>query len=357
MNFFDKKYIFTPGPVRMYKETLKLGSVQTPYFRNEEFSKVLIECENMIIELANAPRGSKVVFLAASGTAGMEASVINFLGKNDKAIVVNGGDFGKRFADICSCQNIDFEEWKVVNDNLENIENFKINRDVTHFLVNAHETSVGLLFNLKAIGYFCKKHNLLNIVDAISMFVTDEIDMQKHNIDVMIASSHKGLALPPGLTFLVLSPNAINKIQASDSYYFNLKSYLSNGSRGQTPFTPTVTIILQLHQRLRCILKKGIKNEIAHTKNMAEYFRSNLKSFPLSFYSCHMPNSMTILKVSDQVDALDLVDKLEKESGVIVCQNGGSLKNKVFRVSHMGNMNKEYIDVLINALSRYYEKQ
>jgi len=66
---------------------------------------------------------------------------------------------------------------------------------------------------------------------------------------------------------------------------------------------------------------------------------------------------MTILKVSDQVDALDLVDKLEKESGVIVCPNGGSLKNKVFRVSHMGNMNKEYINVLINALSRYYEKK
>ena len=150
----NKKYIYTPGPVHMYEETLELGSRQTPYFRNEEFSKVLIECENMIIELANAPRGSKVVFLAASGTAGMEASVINFLGKNDKAIVVNGGDFGKRFADICSCHNIDFEEWKVIDDNLENIEDLNINRDVTHFIVNAHETSIGLLFDLKAIGDF-----------------------------------------------------------------------------------------------------------------------------------------------------------------------------------------------------------
>jgi len=352
----NKKYIYTPGPVHMYKETLEIGSRQTPYFRNEEFSRVLIECENIIIELVNAPRGSKVVFLAASGTAGMEAAVINFLGKNDKAIVVNGGNFGQRFSDICSCHNVSFEEWKVANDNLSDIENSKINRDATHFLVNAHETSVGLLFDLKAIGDFCKKHNLLNIVDAISMFMTDELDMQKHNIDVLIASSHKGLALPPGLTFLVLSPNAINKIQANSSYYFDLKLYLSNGVRGQTPFTPAVTIILQLQQRLRSVLKKGIKNEIAHVKNMSEYFRSNIKEFPLSFFSCHMPNSMTILKVSDQVDALDLVAKLEQDSDVVVSPNGGNLKHKVFRVSHMGNMNKEYIDVLINALSRYYEK-
>ncbi len=350
------KYIYTPGPVHMYKETLEIGSHQTPYFRNKEFSKVLVECENTIIELANAPRGSKVVFLAASGTAGMEAAVINFLGKKDKAIVVNGGNFGQRFADICSCHNVAYEEWNITNDNLENIENSKISRDITHFLVNAHETSVGLLFDLNAIGAFCKKHSLLNIVDAISMFMTDELDMQKHNIDVMIASSHKGLALPPGLTFLVLSPNAIKKIQNSSSYYFDLKLYLSNGNRGQTPFTPAVSIILQLQQRLKGVLEKGIENEIEHTKKMAEYFRSNLKGLPLSLFSHHMPNAMTILKVSNQIDALDLVDKLEQESGVVVTPNGGTLKHKVFRVSHMGNMSKEYIDVLINALFKYYEK-
>lgn len=151
------KYIFTPGPVKMYDETLKLGAMQTPYFRNDEFSKLLLECEKNLLKIANAPQGSRALFLTASGTAGMEASVQNLLNKDDKALVVNGGGFGQRFVDICNIHNIKNIDCKIGDTNLSTTECLEPYSDATALLINGHETSIGTLYNLEAVGEFAKK--------------------------------------------------------------------------------------------------------------------------------------------------------------------------------------------------------
>ncbi len=241
------KYIFTPGPVKMADDILAIGAKQTPYFRNTEFSKVLLECEENLLNIVNAPKQSRVLFLTASGTAGMESTVQNLIAKEDKTIVINGGGFGQRFVDICNLHKIDNIDFKVKDENLSDTSKLSKYKDVSCLLINAHETSIGILYDLESVGNFCKENNILNIVDGISMFITDELDMQKFNIDALILSSQKGLALPPGITMLVLTPNAIKNLQPQSSLYFDFKSYLSDGQRGQTPFTPAVTILLQLH--------------------------------------------------------------------------------------------------------------
>lgn len=348
------KYIFTPGPVKMYEETLKLGSMQTPYFRNDEFSDIIFDCEKNLLNIANAPGGSRVLFLTASGTAGMEATVQNLLNQDDKALVVNGGGFGQRFADICKIHNINTIECKVQNSNLSDTSLLSENKDATSLLINAHETSIGTLYDLDAVGKFTKENGMLNIVDAISMFITDKLDMQRHNIDALIISSHKGLALPPGLSMVILSPKAIAKINPVHQLYFDFNSYLKDGQRGQTPFTPAVTIILQLHQRLQCIIEDGIKTHRERAKGAAEYFRESIKELPLELYSSYMPNAMTTLTPTDGKSAAQIVKDLDEQFDIIVAPNGGELRDKIFRVSHMGNMNKEYVDILINALHTYY---
>jgi len=94
---YEDYYIFTPGPVKMSEEILAIGAKQTPYFRNDKFSEVTFNCEKGLLEMVNAPEGSRVIFLTASGTAGMESAVMNLLTKDDNALVVNGGGFGNRF--------------------------------------------------------------------------------------------------------------------------------------------------------------------------------------------------------------------------------------------------------------------
>ena len=352
---YEDYAIFTPGPVKMSEEILAVGAKQTPYFRNSEFSDVTFACENGLLEMVNAPEGSKVIFLTASGTAGMESAVMNLLNKDDNALVVNGGGFGQRFVDICATHAIPHTDFKVKNTDLTDIGNLAPKETYTALVVNAHETSVGHLYNLNAMGEYAVKNDMLTIIDAISMLVTDPLDMQQSNIDVVIAGSQKGLALPPGLSMVILSPKAQNKLQNINCLYFNFKDYLSNGERGQSPYTPAVTIMLQLDTRLKQIKKRGgIKQSIANAKEVANYFRSSIKALPLKEYTPYMPNAMTTLTPTDGKLAMDIVNALEKNYKVMVCPNGGAERDLVFRVSHMGEMTKEYTDILINALHDYY---
>ncbi len=351
---YEDYKIFTPGPVKMSKEILEIGSKQTPYFRNDKFSNVVLNCEKMLLEMVNAPKDSRVIFLTASGTAGLESVVMNLLNKNDRAMVVNGGGFGQRFVDICKSYEINHLDYKVENTNLSDINDKDISDDYNTFIVNAHETSEGHLYDLEAIGEFCKKNNLLNIVDAISMFVTDELDMQKHNIDTVILSSQKGLALPPGLTMVVLNKQALNRINDIQSHYFNFKNYLKDGKRGQTPYTPCVSIILQLEARLEQIQKDGgISSTIKKAKEIALYFREQIKDLPFEEFTPFMPNAMTTLSPTNGKGATAIVRELEEDEHIVVCPNGGELKEKIFRVSHMGDISLEYIDILIKALKKY----
>lgn len=338
----------------MYEETLKLGSLQTPYFRNDEFSDIVFECEKNLLNIANAPDGSRVLFLTASGTAGMEAAVQNLLNQNDKALVVNGGGFGQRFVDICKIHNIDTIDCKIKDTNLRDTSVLSKHKDATSLLINAHETSIGTLYDMDAVGSFAKENGMLHIVDAISMFITDELDMQRFNIDALIISSHKGLALPPGLSMVILSPKAIAKVNPLHQLYFDFNSYLRDGQRGQTPFTPAVTIILQLQQRLQQIIKEGLSAHRQKAKEVAEYFRESIKKLPLKVYGSNMPNAMTTITPTDGKSAAQIVKDLDEQFDIIVAPNGGELRDKVFRVSHMGNMDKEYVDVLIDALHKYY---
>ena len=352
---YEDYYIFTPGPVKMSDEILAVGAKQTPYFRNDKFSEVTFNCEKGLLEMVNAPEGSRVIFLTASGTAGMESSVMNLLTPDDNALVVHGGGFGGRFVDICATHNIPHTDFKVQNTNLHNIEELAPKEDYTSLIVNAHETSVGHLYDLDTMGAYAKKNNLFFIVDAISMLVTDPIDMTAQNIDVIIASSQKGLALPPGLTMVILALSAIDRVQEIKNLYFNFKDYLRNGERGQTPYTPAVTIMLQLEARLAQIKRRGgVQQSITRAKDIAEYFRANIQDLPLKFYTPYMPNAMTTLTPTDGKNAMDIVNGLEDGYKVMVCPNGGAERELIFRVSHMGEMTRAYVDVLIDAMYDYY---
>lgn len=350
----SENYIFTPGPVKIPQYILEIGARQTPYFRNEFFSAILLECEKLLLDFTFAPAGSRVVFLAASGTGAMEAAVMNLLSPDDKALVINGGGFGQRFLELCERHDVPVYEHKIDGSNLGNTTPLDAYGGATALLVNAHETTNGVLYDMDAIGSYCREHKLLHIVDAISMFVSDEINITGQHIDALIISSHKGLALPPGVSMVILSPRAIDKVARIKSLYFNFHNYLEDGIRGQTPFTPAVTILLQLHARLKQIERDTLKHEIEKARRIADYFRKHVAAWPLCFYSNFMPNAMTALTPTNGESALEVVNYLAQRCNIIVAPNGGKLKDTVFRVSHMGDMTTEYVGALIDALDHYY---
>lgn len=346
---------FTVGPVQECKEVLEVGSYPTPYFRNQSFSKIMLENEDMMKKLAFADEKSRVVFLTASGTGAMEAAVINSFTQNDKVLVVNGGSFGRRFAKICEIHGIQYTEILVPMENnltCDMLEPYE-NKGYTGLLINMNETSIGKLYNMEIVSEFCKRNHLFLIVDAISAFLADTINFTELGINIMITGSQKALAVPPGISILVMDEKAIRRAYDIDvrSMYFNLADALKNGERGQTPFTPAVGILLQIHKRLEMLCKNGAKAENDRIAELAEYFRKRIKDLPLKVPDYSLSNAVTPLMVRDySKSAYEIFENLESDYNIWICPSGGELRDKLFRVGHLGALEKKDMDMLLKAL-------
>ncbi len=351
---------FTVGPVQSNEMTLNIGKNQVPYFRTSEFSQVMLDSEKLMKEFSKASDSSKVVFMTGSGTLSMEASIINTLAQKDKVLIVNGGSFSKRFVEICiihqiECQTIDLEIGKTLT--ASDLLPFE-NKGFTAFVVNVHETSTGVHYDLKLMSDFCKRNNLFFIVDAISSFLADEINMHECGIDVLITGSQKALACPPGISIIVLSQKAVEKVENNNphSLYLDLKSALKNQERGQTPFTPAVGILLQINARLNQIKNDGgIDTETAKIKAIADDFRKKIKDFPFEIVSNSLSNAVTPLKPLT-ASATDIFTILKDEYGIWICPNGGELKDVLFRVGHIGNLTTKDNDTLIEAFKDLHRR-
>ena len=353
---------FTVGPVQSAECVKAIGAQDVPYFRTTEFSDVMFENERLIKKFANAPENSRVVFITGSGTASMEAAVINSFTSEDLVMVVNGGSFGQRFVDICQLHEIPLIEVKVpfgesvTRDDLER----NYHEGVTGVLVNMHETSTGVLHDMSMLGEFCLEHNLFFVVDAISAFLADDFDMDSIGADIMISGSQKALACPPGVSMLVLSPKAIERVNNANvkSMYFDLHDALKNGERGQTPFTPAVGTLLQINARLKEIEKAGgAESEIKRTHELAQDFRNRIKDLPFEIVSQSLSNAVTPLHPINNVSAYDIFLKLKDEYSIWVCPNGGEMADKFFRVGHIGNLTIDDNTELISAFLELCEKE
>ena len=359
---------FTVGPVQSNNAVRGIGAEDVPYFRTAEFSEVMLENERLMLKFAGAPEGSRAVFITGSGTASMEAVVMNLLTPQDRALVVNGGSFGARFCKICEVHDIPHDEIKLETgrhlrrDDFEsrntlNTRENKTGEDVhTAFLVNKHETSTGVHYDMQLISEYCKAHDLLLIVDNISSFLCDEFNMAELGADVMITGSQKALACPPGVSIIVLSPRALECVAKNDPkcMYLDLKDALKNQERGQTPFTPAVQILLQINARLKEIdAAGGVAVEVDKARSMAGYFRNKIKDLPLEIVSESLSNAVTPLHPTNGMSAYDIFLKLKDEYGIWICPNGGELKDKIFRVGHMGCLTTGDYDRLVEALKEF----
>lgn len=344
---------FTVGPVMSDDVVRAVGAEQVPYFRTSEFSSILLENETLMKKFAKAGDDARTVFITGSGTASMEATVMNVFDKTDKVLVVNGGCFGHRFVELCQIHDIPYEEIKLEPGKALKTEQLAAynNKGFTGFLVNAHETSTGVHYDMEMISEFCKRNSLFLVVDAISSFLADDFDMKGLGVQVMITGSQKALACPPGVSIIVLSHEAVERIEKHDvkCMYLDLKSALKNGERGQTPFTPAVGTLRQINARLKEIeAAGGVEAETKKIAELAQDFRKKIQGFPFEIVSESMSNAVTPLHPL-HVSAYEIFIRLKNEYGIWICPNGGEMKEKIFRVGHIGALTKEDNTTLVDA--------
>jgi aspartate aminotransferase-like enzyme len=345
--------LFTIGPVQLFKSTLEIRNSQIPYFRSSSFSEKLENCDLILKYLIDTSINSKIMYLTCSGTGAMSATVANFFDKNDKILIINAGWFGQRFCDIADSLNIDFDEIKVPfgKDLLEEDLNKYNNRSYKAVLVTAHETSSGLLNDLKMISKFTKKNNYMLVVDAITSFLCDEFSMKLFNIDIAIISSHKGLCISPGMSMVVCNEDSLNKLNTDQKdIYFNFNYYLENIKRFQTPFTPAVGIVCELEDILIKIKNIGIENWINGIKTKAEKFRKGLDK-RISLPEHQLSNAITpIIFNSNCANVINT--NLEKKYSMIANPCSGSNAHNMLRVAHIGNLSNTDFDDLNEYITK-----
>ena len=352
-------HLFTIGPVEMFEETLEIGGKQVPYFRNDEFSQTVLSASAGLKRLLFNENG-EIILLTCSGTGAMEATIMNCFTKEDNLIVIDGGSFGHRFTQICDVHEIPYKAVKVEQGETltkSMIEEVMDGEKFTGFLVNLDETSIGQLYDIQMISEICKENDLVLVVDAISAFLADEVNMDKYGIDAVILSSQKALSLAPGLSVVALSERMLKRVECIDSksIYFDYKDYLKNGERGQTPFTPAVRVVIELEEIVKRFEERGIENVINDTREIALYFRKRIREIGLDYPSYPLSNAVTPVIFPDKnadVVYRELIDKY----GFTVNPSGGDNAKLMFRVSHVGNQSIEDAEELICAIEDIIKK-
>lgn len=348
----ERELLFTVGPVEMDDATRAIGGDPLPYFRTAEFSEVVHRCQALLKQAVGAGPADHVALLACSGTGAMEAAVTAIFTPADHVLCIDGGSFGARFRKICDVNGIPCTPIVVPPG-----EPFRFDQlaglDVSAFtglLVNMHETSTGQLYDMVKIGDFCRANGLALVVDAISSFLADPYAMGDVGAAATIVSSHKGLALAPGLSAVVLGDRTYrDRVLANPprSVYFDLASYVEDGQRGQTPFTPAVGIVYQLHDKLERLCEAGVPAAVARTASLAGDFRARLGALPVELPDYPLSNALTPVQVRD---AYELYLRLRRSHGICVNPSGGALGATTLRVGHLGNLTTKDNESLIAAL-------
>jgi aspartate aminotransferase-like enzyme len=343
--------LFTPGPVPMSQHILAIGQSQPPYNRTDDFSEFTHEIINGLKYVFQTD--GSVALLTGSGTAAMEAAVLNFFDHEDTVLVINGGTFGQRWCDLCEVHSIRYVNYDVplgLDVDLLELDALLSSNKFTGLLINAHETSTGHLFDIEAIGKITRRHDIFFVVDAISTICADQFLMDEWRVDVGILSSQKALALPPGLSFIAMNNRAIARMsmKSPPTLYFDLKNYLANQRRGQLPYTPAIGIMMQLHQRLSDIQLETLPSVIFTHEFRAKLFRSAIEILDFSLLPCRPSNTLTALRCP-RSNAPFIVEELRVVFDIIVAANGGDLSSDVFRIAHLGAQHPKSVDKLIHC--------
>jgi aspartate aminotransferase-like enzyme len=342
-----KLFVF-PGNIEPH--ILDIASRQIPYMRTDSFSRLILESEEILLDLLDCQSG-KLIPYTGSGTAAMDSCVLSYVSGRKRVLVINGGSFGARWAAICRYYHIPFDEIEVTFGNDPDwalIERALSSGAFDTILMQHHETSSGYLYDLERFSRLCAQSNVSMVVDAISSFLTDDFSMAELGIDVAILSSQKGLNLPPGLSFVALSKDVVERGGFyRKSFYLDWNEQLINLERGQTPYSPATQLFLQLSERLKSIKISGVNRSIQTSFKRASFFRDLCLSKHWVFSASRMSNCLTGVYLPYAVRPL--VDHLQKLQIYVM----PSAAENMIRVAHTGTLGEQDYLELTEEISKW----
>ncbi|MBI4336943.1 MAG: alanine--glyoxylate aminotransferase family protein [Chloroflexi bacterium] len=347
-----------PGPTPCPEDVLEAVGGQMINHRGPEFKEIITRAHGRLQQVFATK--NDVLIMTTSGTGGMEAAVVNVLSPGDKVLNVSVGVFGDRFAQIAERYGATVIKLSSplgqAADPAAVRKALQANPDVKAVTVTHNETSTGVTNDLEAIAKVVKSEfGKLLVVDAISSLGCIPLLTDAWSCDVVATASQKGFMIPPGLAFISVSPAAWQAAEKNTTprFYFDFARHKSYYQRGQTPWTPAVSIMYGLDLSLDKMLKEGMTNVYARHARIGRQVREGAKALGLQLLPAderYASNTVTAVRVPAGVEGAKLTGLLRQEHGVVVAGGQGPLEGKIIRIGHMGYVSEADIQDVLTAL-------
>lgn len=354
----EKQYLLLPGPTPVPSAVLRGLAKPMIDHRGPEFKELFTELTEGLKWVFRTE--NDVIIFPSAGTGGMEAAVANFISPGERVVVVSIGNFGDRFAEICGCfgaavEKIDFP-WGTAADPDLLADRIKkdTNKEIKAVFVTHNETSTGVTNDVSGLRKALGDHPALFIVDSVSGLGAMELETDAWNLDVVVAGSQKSFMIPPGLSFVAVSKRAWGAAKECTNacYYWDITAARKYAERGQTPYTPALPQLTGLAESLKMIRSEGLPNIIARHRRLKSMARAGARAMGLELLAADdvSSNAVTAVLAPPGVEADAIRSTLREKFHVIVAGGQKQLKNKIFRIGHLGYVQELEILAVLAAL-------
>jgi aspartate aminotransferase-like enzyme len=359
-----KTRLFTPGPTPLLPAAQFAMAAADIHHRTAEFRALY----QRVLDQLKTFVGTKndVLLLASSGTGAMEASVSNLTSPGDRVLVLSAGKFGERWTAIAKAFGCEVDVISAPYGQTFSLDEVRkaLKSETRAVFLQATESSTGVRHDVQGVAELLKKANssALLVVDAITGLGTTHFDVDAWGVDVIIGGSQKAVMIPPGLAYLSVSDRAWEAMETSRNprYYFDLRKERKNAHKGESSYTPAVSLIAGLGAALDFIaaqgggdLAAGRKALVDNAETCAAMTRAAVEALGLKLFAPVSPAAAaTAVLPPAGVDSGVIVKELKSRFGAVITNGQGEMKGQIFRVAHIGLF--DYMDTIaiIGALEQ-----
>ncbi len=345
----NKLRLLTPGPTPLPEEVRLALAKDMIHHRKQDFVRVMERVQPGLKYLFGTEQ--QVLPLTCSGTGAMYAAVSNLFAPGEKVLVVEGGKFGERWREIALAHGLTVTSLVQENGTAVSTgdvqEALRKDPELRAVLVQASETSTGVLHPVHELGAVTHGTDVLLVVDGISAVGISPCPMDAWGIDCLLTGSQKGLMLPPGLALLSLSARAWDKVRhvGSTNFYFNLSAEREKSLGHQTLFTSPVNLLQGLAVSLDLFREETLEAVYAKQWALTAMARAGAKSLGLELLArTHFTWGLTSISLPAGIDGSEVLKVAAQRYGVVMAGGQGELKKRLIRLGHMGHV--DWSDVL-----------